>query len=44
MSHNGVRQGENLSPLLFTLYMNDLEYFLSLGGSSLINVCDDVRY
>lgn len=24
----GVRQGENLSPLLFALYMNDLEQFL----------------
>ena len=29
---NGVRQGENLSPLLFALYLNDLEAFiLSLG-------------
>ncbi len=26
---NGVRQGENLSPLIFALYMNDLEHFLS---------------
>ena len=24
----GVRQGENLSPLLFSLYLNDLENFL----------------
>ncbi len=26
----GVRQGENLSPLLFSLYLNDLENFLRL--------------
>ena len=25
----GVRQGENLSPLLFALYLNDLQEFLS---------------
>ena len=30
MSHNGVRQGENISPLLFALYVNDLESFFSL--------------
>ena len=27
-SSRGVRQGENLSPLLFSLYLNDLEQFL----------------
>ena len=26
--HQGVRQGENLSPVLFALYVNDLEEFL----------------
>ena len=42
MSHNGVRQGENLSPLLFALYVSDIESFFSLRGSSPINVGDDV--
>ena len=27
--NNGVRQGENLSPILFSLYLNDLEEFLT---------------
>ncbi len=29
VSHRGVRQGESLSPLLFAVYVNDLEKILS---------------
>ena len=31
-SQCGVRQGENLSPMLFALYLNDIEAFLLSGG------------
>ncbi|MEW8548531.1 MAG: reverse transcriptase family protein [Candidatus Thiodiazotropha sp.] len=34
----GVRQGENLSPLLFAIYLNDLETFLLASGSEGINL------
>ena len=34
----GVRQGENLSPLLFALYLNDLESFLSKAFNGLKRV------
>ena len=41
-SHVGVRQGENLSPLLFSLYVNDLEAFLLENGNSFVTFNMDV--
>lgn len=37
ISKRGVRQGENLSPLLFSLFVNDLEEFLSQQGCDHLN-------
>jgi hypothetical protein len=36
-SFRGVRQGENLSPLLFSLYLNDLEDFMFKNGCLPLN-------
>ena len=37
-SFRGVRQGENLSPVLFDLYLNDLESFLNQNSCNGINL------
>jgi hypothetical protein len=49
-SHIGVRQGENLSPMLFAMYVNDLETYLTdngcqplqFGNEELNNLCNIV--
>ena len=45
-SFRGVRQGENLSPSLFALFLNDLEFFLTTKNCSGIDLeftSDDVN-
>ena len=44
VSNVGVRQGENLSPLLFSLHVNDLEVFLQQNGSINLNIDICERY
>lgn len=39
----GVRQGENLSPLLFAMYLNDFELFISKRFSGLSSISNDIK-
>ena len=42
--NNGVRQGKNLSPFLFSLYLNDLEQFLDENNAiGLISLTEDLE-
>ena len=42
--NNGLGQGENLSPVLFSLFLNDLEHCLSKNDSICLNLFDsDLR-
>ena len=39
----GARQGENLSPILFALFINDFKDFLSIGSFGLSTISDEAR-
>ena len=38
ITNKGVRQGENLSPLLFALFVNDIEEYMLANGCSYVNI------
>ena len=41
-SMSGVRQGENLSPILFLLFLNDLVPFMSNSYNGLSTLSEDI--
>ena len=41
-SMSGVHQGENLSPILFSLFLNDLVHFMSNSYNGLATLSEDV--
>ena len=43
-SSSGVRQGENLSSVLFSIYLNDLEYYLIENPNARVQINSDNDY
>ena len=41
-SMSSVRQGENLSPILFSFFLNDLVHFMSTSYNGLFTLSEDV--
>ena len=39
--HQGIRQGEHLSPIMFSLYLNSLENYLSVNGAYCLEINDN---